>query len=86
MILLKHYLENLIKVVYEKSISSPLDFRHGNYEFMNQFQAKMSLTSSYKFKVILSWGVKLLASVDISTRAPWITLNEQHIKATPNSS
>jgi hypothetical protein len=27
------------------------------------------------------WGVKLLASVDISTRAPWITLNEQHIMA-----
>jgi hypothetical protein len=26
-------------------------------------------------------GVKLLASVDISTRAPWITLNEQHIMA-----
>jgi hypothetical protein len=24
-------------------------------------------------------GVKLLASVDISTCAPWITLNEQHI-------
>jgi hypothetical protein len=23
-------------------------------------------------------GVKLLASVDISTRAPWITQNEQH--------
>jgi hypothetical protein len=22
--------------------------------------------------------VKLLASIDISTRAPWITLNEQH--------
>jgi hypothetical protein len=26
-------------------------------------------------------GVKLLASVDISTRARWITLNEQHITA-----
>jgi hypothetical protein len=26
-------------------------------------------------------GVKLLASVDISTRDPWITLNEQHIMA-----
>jgi hypothetical protein len=26
-------------------------------------------------------GVKLLASVDISTRAPWIMLNEQHIMA-----
>jgi hypothetical protein len=24
-------------------------------------------------------GVKLLVSVDISTHAPWITLNEQHI-------
>jgi hypothetical protein len=23
-------------------------------------------------------GVKLLASIDISTRAPWITQNEQH--------
>jgi hypothetical protein len=27
------------------------------------------------------WGVKLLASVDISTHAPCITLNEQHIMA-----
>jgi hypothetical protein len=26
-------------------------------------------------------GVKLLASVDISTRAPWITQNEQHFVA-----
>jgi hypothetical protein len=26
-------------------------------------------------------GVKLLASVDISSRAPWNTLNEQHIMA-----
>jgi hypothetical protein len=26
-------------------------------------------------------GVKLLASVDISTRAPWITRNEQHFVA-----
>jgi hypothetical protein len=26
-------------------------------------------------------GVKLLASVDISTRDPWIALNEQHIMA-----
>jgi hypothetical protein len=26
-------------------------------------------------------GVKLLVSVDISTRAPWIMLNEQHIMA-----
>jgi hypothetical protein len=24
-----------------------------------------------------SWGVTLLTSVDISTRAPWITQNEQ---------
>jgi hypothetical protein len=29
----------------------------------------------------LSQGVKLLASVDISTRSPWITLTEQHIMA-----
>jgi hypothetical protein len=27
------------------------------------------------------WGVKLLVSVDISTHAPWIMLNEQHIMA-----
>jgi hypothetical protein len=26
-------------------------------------------------------GVKLLASVDITTRAPWITQNEQHFVA-----
>jgi hypothetical protein len=26
-------------------------------------------------------GVKLLASIDISTRAPWITQNEQHFVA-----
>jgi hypothetical protein len=26
-------------------------------------------------------GVKLLVSVDVSTRAPWIMLNEQHIMA-----
>jgi hypothetical protein len=26
-------------------------------------------------------GVKLLASVDISAHAPWITLNEQHVMA-----
>jgi hypothetical protein len=31
-------------------------------------------------------GVKLLVSVDISTCAPWIMLNEQHIMAGKNSS
>jgi hypothetical protein len=32
------------------------------------------------YGVIISYtrGVKLLVSVDISTRAPWITQNEQH--------
>jgi hypothetical protein len=30
---------------------------------------------------IIIRGVKLLASVDISTCAPWIMLNEQHIMA-----
>jgi hypothetical protein len=31
----------------------------------------------------MDWrGVKLLTSVDISTRAPWITLNEQHMACT----
>jgi hypothetical protein len=29
----------------------------------------------------LKVGVKLLASVDISTHAPWITQNEQHFLA-----
>jgi hypothetical protein len=29
----------------------------------------------------LDMGVKLLMSIDISTRAPWITLNDQHIMA-----
>jgi hypothetical protein len=31
--------------------------------------------------ILLSWGVTLLASVDISTRAPWITQNEQRFVA-----
>jgi hypothetical protein len=29
----------------------------------------------------VTWGVKLLAPVDISTHAPWITLDKQHIMA-----
>jgi hypothetical protein len=33
------------------------------------------------FKVLVGGGVKLLASVFISTRAPWITQNEQHFVA-----
>jgi hypothetical protein len=28
-----------------------------------------------------TWGVKLLASVDMSTCAPWIMQNEQHFVA-----
>jgi hypothetical protein len=32
----------------------------------------------YRTTLIHLLGVKLLASVDISTRAPWITQNEQH--------
>jgi hypothetical protein len=32
-------------------------------------------------ETLLSREVKLLASVDISTRAPWITQNEQHFVA-----
>jgi hypothetical protein len=35
----------------------------------------------YEVETFILWGVKLLASIDISTRAPWITLNEQHIMA-----
>jgi hypothetical protein len=39
----------------------------------------------YRIEWFVRWswwrGVKLLASVDISTHAPWITLNEQHITA-----
>jgi hypothetical protein len=31
--------------------------------------------------IFTSWGVTLLTSVDISTRAPWITQNEQHFVA-----
>jgi hypothetical protein len=31
--------------------------------------------------ILMSWGVKLLVSIDISTHAPWIMLNEQHIMA-----
>jgi hypothetical protein len=36
---------------------------------------------NFMFHALLPGVLKLLASVDISTRAPWITLNEQHIMA-----
>jgi hypothetical protein len=43
--------------------------------------SRIYLINAFKIKIKLSIfvirGVKLLASVDISTRAPWITQNEQ---------
>jgi hypothetical protein len=43
----------------------------------------MEAAGFYKILVIFyqTRGVKLLASVDISTRAPWITHNEQYFVA-----
>jgi hypothetical protein len=37
--------------------------------------------TKFKLKCYVLWGVELLTSVDISTRAPSIMLNEQHIMA-----
>jgi hypothetical protein len=46
-------------------------------------QAAFVSFATQKWREIRSYerGVKLLVSIDISTRAPWITQNEQHFMA-----
>jgi hypothetical protein len=54
----------------------PLHFKVCQFLVIN---AKQS--NEYRYVSDRRGGVKLLASIDISIRAPWIMLNEQHIMA-----
>jgi hypothetical protein len=48
---------------------------------LNILLSECEIKLKFLVKYLEHRGIKLLASVDISTRAPWITQNEQHFVA-----
>jgi hypothetical protein len=48
------------------------------YQLLECFNTSASCSHmTNSFKMFQNWGVTLLESIDIYTRAPWITQNEQ---------
>jgi hypothetical protein len=68
-------------VCFWQCFQKPKNFRAEKICDTKEVTEELHLILVYVKLYLINWGVMLLASVDISTCAPWIMQNEQHFVA-----